>query len=74
MSERDRWTDEDALHRHCFHAWEDFERLRSDPDHPKNNDLWHSLSHHIRHAAFRSGLAVPAHKRRGDVRRSGATS
>jgi hypothetical protein len=56
-------TDDDAqhAHRHAYHAFEDFERLRRERD---NDALWHSLSHHLRHVVFRTGLAVPTWVRR----------
>jgi hypothetical protein len=49
------WTNHDSLHRHACHAYEDFRQLRRDPT---NDELWHSLSHHLRHAVFRSGHEV----------------
>ena len=49
-----------ALHRHARHAWEDFSELRKDRD---NDELWHSLSHHLRHAVWRSCLEVPEDER-----------
>ena len=49
------WTNQDAMHRHAYHAWEDFRRLRKDRG---NEELWHSLSHHLRHAVFRTSLEV----------------
>jgi hypothetical protein len=60
------WTNHDAIHRHACHAYEDFRRLRRDRD---NEDLWHALSHHLRHVVFRSSHEVER-PRRGDVRRS----
>lgn len=39
------------LERHARHALEDFNDLRRDP---KNEELWHSLSHHLRHVAYRA--------------------
>jgi hypothetical protein len=50
------------------HALDDFERLR----HQQRDDekLWHSLSHHLRHAVFRIGREVPSPDRRW-VRRHG---
>lgn len=39
------------LERHARHALEDFIDLKHDPD---NDELWHSLSHHLRHAAYRA--------------------
>jgi hypothetical protein len=44
-------TDDDAqhAHRHAYHAFEDFERLRRERD---NEKLWHALSHHLRHTRF----------------------
>lgn len=60
-------TPAQQTHRHAAHALEDFERLRR-----RRNDekLWHSLSHHLRHAVFRTGLEVPASTRK-PVRRHG---
>jgi hypothetical protein len=49
------WTNHDAAHRHVHHAYEDFRRLRKERH---NEELWHSLSHHLRHAVFRTGLEV----------------
>lgn len=49
------WNNHDALHRHVCHAYEDFRQLRRDPT---NDELWHSMSHHLRHAVFRSGHEV----------------
>jgi len=62
-------TDDNSqhLHRHAHHAFEDFEALRKDPS---NEDLWHSLSHHLRHAVYRSGLDV-SREFRHYVRRHG---
>jgi hypothetical protein len=36
--------------RHARHALEDFQQLRHEP---ANEELWHSLSHHLRHAEYR---------------------
>jgi len=60
------WTNSDAIHRHTWHAYEDFQRLRKERN---NEELWHSMSHHLRHAAYRSGLEV-SDKRFTRVRRS----
>lgn len=61
------WSNSDAVHRHACHAYADFralrKRLRGD------DDLWHSISHHLRHAVFRSGHEV-AKPRVKDVRRA----
>lgn len=67
-----RWTNADAIHRHACHAHEDFralrKRLRGMGD---AGDLWHSLSHHLRHAVYRSGHEVSDDRlRRKAVRRS----
>lgn len=60
------WTNHDAIHRHACHAHADFRALRRD----RNNEaLWHALSHHLRHAVFRSGLEVTV-PRRKQVRRA----
>jgi hypothetical protein len=64
-SRRRRNENAEQLHRHACHALEDFDRLRCGRD----GKLWHSLSHHLRHTVFRSGLEVPARVRRL-VRRS----
>jgi hypothetical protein len=49
------WNNHDSIHRHICHAYEDFRALRRD----RNNEaLWHSMSHHVRHAVFRSGHEV----------------
>jgi hypothetical protein len=39
------------MHRHAVHALEDFQQLRRDPD---DKELWHSLSHHLRHVVYRA--------------------
>jgi glutamate formiminotransferase len=51
------------LERHVRHALEDFERLSESikdnywrPDDVE--ECLHSISHHLRHAAYRSGLEV----------------
>jgi len=44
-----------ALHRHARHALEDFEELRRER---WNEKLWHSLSHHLRHSVYRSGVEI----------------
>jgi hypothetical protein len=59
------WTDADALHRHAWKAYEDFRRLRTER---WNQDLWHSLSHHLRHVVHRSGEEV-TNEPRHQVRR-----
>lgn len=51
------WTNHDAIHRHISHAYEDFQRLRKRSG-KSEVELWHSMSHHLRHAVFRSGLEV----------------
>ncbi len=60
------WNNRDALHRHACHAYEDFRELRRDPN---NVELWHSLSHHLRHTVFRSSHEV-AQPRIKNVRRA----
>ena len=64
------WTNHDAIHRHACHAYEDFRELRRDRD---NEALWHSMSHHLRHAVFRSGHETE-HKRINNVRRARVSS
>jgi hypothetical protein len=60
------WTNHDSIHRHICHAYEDFRALRRD----RNNEaLWHALSHHMRHAVFRSGHEVK-HPRMPHIRRA----
>jgi hypothetical protein len=60
------WTNHDAIHRHASHAYEDFRALRRDRN---NEDLWHAISHHLRHVVHRSSLEVVA-PRRKQVRRA----
>jgi hypothetical protein len=48
-------------HRHAYHALEDFEALRREPD---KKSLWHSLSHHLRHVVYRTGKEVEPKARR----------
>ena len=60
------WSNHDALHRHACHALEDFRALRRDRN---NESLWHSMSHHLRHAVFRSGHEVEQ-RRIANVRRA----
>jgi hypothetical protein len=62
-------TDDNAqhTHRHAHHAWEDFSRLRRQRG---DEDLWHSLSHHLRHTVWRTSLEVPKRQRRYARRRS----
>lgn len=60
------WSNHDAVHRHACHAHGDFRALRRDRD---NEELWHSMSHHLRHVVFRSGQEV-ARPRRRSVRRA----
>jgi hypothetical protein len=59
-----RWTNDCSAHRHAAHALEDFIEIRSllknghhSPE--QISSLLHSLSHHLRHAVFRSGERVP---------------
>jgi hypothetical protein len=68
------WTNHDSLHRHTCHAYEDFRELRKILERfshtfPEEQELWHSLSHHLRHAVFRSGHEVKQ-PRMDSVRRS----
>jgi phage replication-related protein YjqB (UPF0714/DUF867 family) len=62
------WTNHDAIHRHAFHAYEDFNRLRKLLG-GRETELWHSMSHHLRHAVYRSGLDI-SDKRFTSIRRS----
>jgi hypothetical protein len=43
-------SESDSNVRHACHALEDFKALR---EHPDDDELWHSLSHHLRHAEYR---------------------
>jgi hypothetical protein len=52
-----KWTNNDAAHRHATHAMEDFCVLRERLG-QREQDLWHSLSHHLRHAVFRTGVGA----------------
>jgi DNA-binding GntR family transcriptional regulator len=65
------WSNNDAVHRHACHAHEDFRALRRDRD---NEDLWHSMSHHLRHVVHRSSHEVKQPRvtavRRANVHRS----
>jgi hypothetical protein len=61
------WTNCDSLHRHACHAYEDFRALRRKVG--GDDELWHSLSHHLRHAVYRSGHEVER-PRTKTVRRS----
>lgn len=64
------WSNHDALHRHATHAYEDFRSLRkllTTGSDAEAEALWHSMSHHLRHAVFRSGLEVAPHKLRTPV-------
>jgi hypothetical protein len=54
-------------HRHAYHAHEDFRRLRRARD---DEELWHSLSHHLRHIVYRTGLEVSSRTRRYARRRN----
>jgi hypothetical protein len=49
-----KWSNNDAAHRHAAHALEDFCKLRAQLG-EREQDLWHSLSHHLRHAVYRTG-------------------
>ena len=60
-------TDDDHTHRHAYHAYEDFRALRK--RYATDDKLWHALSHHLRHAVFRTGLRASPRWRRY-VRRS----
>jgi hypothetical protein len=68
------WTNHDAIHRHACHAYEDFRALRkllqsfciAESGEP---ELWHSLSHHLRHVVYRSSNETE-HKRIENVRRA----
>lgn len=42
------------MHRHAVHALEDFRALRARLG-KRERQLWHSLSHHLRHAVFHTG-------------------
>jgi hypothetical protein len=53
-------------HDHAYNAWTDFCALRDHvlPSHIIEHDLLHSISHHIRHAVWRTGQALPSKQRR----------
>jgi len=62
-------SNREALHRHALHAFEDFESVRvfiTDYNGNKREieARLHSVSHHLRHAVYRSGLEVEPRKRR----------
>ena len=65
------WNNHDALHRHACHAYNDYCRLRQVLHDVDAGDLWHSISHHLRHVVYRSGHEVSDERLRiKDVRRS----
>jgi hypothetical protein len=67
------WTNSDALHRHACHAYEDFCALRRKLG--GDDGLWHSLSHHLRHAVHRSSHEVDDSRVRvKNVRRANVAS
>ena len=57
-----------AAHRHALHALEDFRVLARSLEHGPAIDLYaslvHSISHHLRHAAYRTGKELSPHDRR----------
>jgi hypothetical protein len=55
---------ENALHyhRHAAHAFDDFEALRR--KHDLRGSLVNSISHHLRHFVYRTGLELPKRDRR----------
>jgi hypothetical protein len=56
-------------HRHAYRAWEDFCDLRERLSLTSyGEELLHSISHHLRHAVYRTGKELP-HKQRHYVRR-----
>jgi hypothetical protein len=55
------------LHRHALRALKDFSELRRKRRHNRREELWHSLSHHLRHAVYRSGIEAGW---RTEIRRS----
>lgn len=61
-----------CIHRHAYHAWCDFcalrERVRSRSSY--DSELLHSISHHLRHVVYRTGLELPARNRQYVRRRS----
>jgi hypothetical protein len=72
------WTNNDSIHRHACHAYEDFRALRKlrEVDPIEAAKLWHSISHHLRHAVYRSSHEVSnkKNKRVDVVRRSHVSS
>ena len=68
------WNNHDSIHRHACHAYEDFRQLRKMLERfshtfPEEQELWHSMSHHLRHVVFRSGHEVER-PRMPEVRRA----
>jgi hypothetical protein len=57
-------------YRHAWCAWDDFSRLRKKRG--NNCELWHSLSHHLRHVVYRVGLDMPKQEARSIRRRYGS--
>jgi hypothetical protein len=73
LSSMPSWNNHDAIHRHACHAYEDFRALRKllQPyciAESSEVELWHSISHHLRHVVFRSGNEVDEPRR--EVRRA----
>jgi hypothetical protein len=51
-------------HRHAYKAWVDFCILRNQlPSLYDEHELLHSISHHLRHTVYRTGLEVPREHR-----------
>ena len=51
-----RWNKR-AAHRHAVHAWEDFKELGL------KGKRANSISHHLRHAVYRTGRELPRQER-----------
>jgi hypothetical protein len=66
--------DEDNIehaHRHAWNALSDFEALRRNR-HWLDPKLLNSISHHLRHAVYRTGLEIPRKARHYARRRRGS--
>jgi len=57
-------------HRHAWNALSDFNMLRKQM-HGVDRELVHSISHHLRHVVYRTGLEVRSEQRRYVRRRYG---
>jgi hypothetical protein len=62
MTERPGKVNREHAHRHAWNALADFSALRK-TFHGEDRDLAHSISHHLRHIVYRTGLEVSRFQR-----------